>query len=119
VQEEQEARRVLLQEALGHLRRRRSKRRGAVADDAAMLLDLMAGYQRRLDELPVEWAESAPGLRDQNRRREMILDVLQVERDALIRMRDEDEIDDEVLRTLQRELDLEESRVHTGGPEHN
>jgi hypothetical protein len=37
-----------------------------------------------------------------------------VEREALIRLRDGDEISDEVLRTLQHELDLAESRVHTG-----
>ena len=37
-----------------------------------------------------------------------------VEREALIRLRNEGQIDDEVLRTLQRELDIEESRVHTG-----
>jgi Arc/MetJ family transcription regulator len=42
------------------------------------------------------------------------LAVLQAEREALIRLRDEGQIDDEVLRTLQREFDLEESRVHTG-----
>jgi CPA1 family monovalent cation:H+ antiporter len=40
--------------------------------------------------------------------------VLQAERAALMRLWDEGQIDDEVLRTLQRELDLEESRVHTG-----
>jgi NhaP-type Na+/H+ or K+/H+ antiporter len=43
-----------------------------------------------------------------------ILTVLQVEREALIRLRDERQIDDEVFRTLQPELDLTESRVHTG-----
>jgi CPA1 family monovalent cation:H+ antiporter len=32
----------------------------------------------------------------------------------LIRLRNEGRIDDEVLRMLQRELDLAESRVHTG-----
>jgi hypothetical protein len=48
------------------------------------------------------------------RRNGAILAVLQVEREALICLRDEGQIDDEVLRTLQRELDLEESRVHTG-----
>jgi hypothetical protein len=48
------------------------------------------------------------------RRSDAILAVLQAQREALIRLRDEGQIDDEVLRTLQRELDLEESRVHTG-----
>ena len=64
--------------------------------------------------MPVEREERVQGLVDQARRSAAILAVLQVEREALIRLRDEGQIDDEVLRTLQRELDLEESRMHTG-----
>jgi hypothetical protein len=51
---------------------------------------------------------------DQARRNEAILAALQVEREAVIRLRNEGRIDDGVLRTLQRELDFAESRVHTG-----
>ena len=108
--EEQEARRVLLQEALVHLARTRSKNR----DQAAMFGELIASYQQRLDSMPAERERHVEGLVDQARRSAAILAVLQVEREALIRLRDEEQIDDEVLRTLQRELDLEESRVHTG-----
>ena len=108
--EEQEARRVLLREALVHLDRKRSKNR----DQSAMFGELIASYQQRLDAMPVEREEGVQGLVDQVRRSDAILAVLQVEREALIRLRDEGQIDDEVLRTLQRELDLEESRVHTG-----
>ena len=108
--EEQEARRVLLREAIVHLDRRRSKDR----DQSAMLGELIATYQRRLDAIPAAHEERTQGLTDQTRRSEAILTVLQVEQEALIRLRDENLIDDEVLRTLQRELDLEESRVHTG-----
>jgi hypothetical protein len=54
------------------------------------------------------------GLVDRTRRSDAILAVIQVEREALIRLRDKGQIDDEVMRTLQQELDLEESRVHTG-----
>jgi monovalent cation/hydrogen antiporter len=108
--EEQEARRVLLREALVHLDRKRSKHR----DQSAMFGELIASYQQRLDAMPVEREGRVQGLVDQARRSAAILAVLQVEREALIRLRDEGQIDDEVLRTLQRELDLEESRVHTG-----
>ena len=108
--EEQEARRVLLREALVHLRRKRSKNR----DQSVMFGELIANYQQRLDAMPVEREERVQGLVDQARRSDAILAVLQAEREALIRLRDEGQIDDEVLRTLQRELDLEESRVHTG-----
>jgi CPA1 family monovalent cation:H+ antiporter len=108
--EEQEARRVLLREALVHLDRRRTKNQ----DQSAMLGELIAGYQHRLDAIPVEREERPQGLVDQAKRNDAILAVLQVEREALIRLRNEGQIDDDVLRTLQRELDLEESRVHTG-----
>ena len=68
--------------------------------------------------MPAEREERIQGLVDQTRRNDAILAVLQVEREALIRLRNEGRIDDEVLRTLQRELDLEESRVHTGSIMH-
>jgi monovalent cation/hydrogen antiporter len=108
--EEQEARRVMLQEALVHLARKRSKNR----EQSAMLGELIASYQRRLDAMPAEREEQVKGLIDHNRRSEAVLAALQVEREALIRLRNEGQIDDEVLRTLQRELDFTESRVHTG-----
>jgi CPA1 family monovalent cation:H+ antiporter len=108
--EEQEARRVMLREALVHLARKRSKNR----DQSAMFGELIASYQRRLDAMPAEREERAQGLVDQARRNEAILAALQVEREAVIRLRNEGRIDDEVLRTLQRELDFAESRVHTG-----
>jgi NhaP-type Na+/H+ or K+/H+ antiporter len=107
--EEQDARRVLLREALVHLDRKRSKNR----DQSAMLGELMAGYQQRLDAVPAE-RERVEGLVDQALRSTAILEVLHAERVALIRLWDEGQINDDVLRTLQRELDLEESRVHTG-----
>ena len=100
----------MLREALVHLDRKRSKNR----DQSAMFGELIASYQRRLDAMPAEREEPAQGLIDQSRRNDAILAALQVERDVLIELRNEGRIDDEVLRTLQRELDFAESRVHTG-----
>jgi monovalent cation/hydrogen antiporter len=108
--EEQEARRILLREALVHLDRKRSKNR----DQAGMFSELIGSYQRRLDALPAEREEPIQGLVDHASRQEAMLAVLKVEREALIRLRDEGRIDDEVMRTLQRELDLTESRMHSG-----
>jgi Na+/H+ antiporter len=108
--EEQDARRVLLREALVHLDRKRSKNR----DQSTMFGELIAGYQQMLDAMPAEREARARGMVDQARRSAAILDVLQTQRAALLRLWDDGRIDDEVLRTLQRELDLEESRVHTG-----
>jgi len=38
-------------------------------------------------------------------------ELLQAERDTLVRMRNEHRISDEVLRRVQRDLDLEEARL--------
>jgi Na+/H+ antiporter len=108
--EEQEARRILLREALVHLDRKRSRNR----EQAGMFSELIGSYQRRLDALPAEREEPMQGLIDHASRQEATLAVLQVERETLIRLRDEGQIDDEVMRTLQRELDLTESRMHSG-----
>jgi NhaP-type Na+/H+ or K+/H+ antiporter len=108
--EEQEARRMLLREAMVHLDRARAKDEGdagAIFDEALVL------YQQRLDAVPVHRQERVGGQTNYLRRREVLLGALQVERVTLIRLRDEGRIDDEVLRTLQRELDLTESRTHT------
>lgn len=107
--EEREARRTMLREALAHLSRRRSRERY----HASMLNELIRTYQHRLDALPAEQDVASAPNADGTARREAILDVLQVERSTLLRLRDEGQLDDEVLRTLQRELDLAESRVHT------
>lgn len=107
--EERETRRTMLREALGHLSRRRSRDRY----HSSMLKELIRSYQHRLDSLPAEAEESVSATTDGAARRDAILDVLQVERATLLRLRDEGQVDDEVLRTLQRELDLAESRVHT------
>jgi CPA1 family monovalent cation:H+ antiporter len=108
--EEQEARRILLREALVHLDRKRSRSR----DQAGIYSELIGSYQRRLDALPAEREEPIQGLVDHASRQKAVLSVLQVERETLIRLRDEGRIDDEVMRTLQRELDLTESRMHSG-----
>jgi len=108
--EEQEARRLMLREALVHLDRKRTKNR----DQSAMFGELIASYQRRLNALPTEREEQAQGLVDRASRNNAILAALQIERETLIRLWSEGRIDDEVLRLLQRELDFAESRVHTG-----
>lgn len=107
--EEQEARRMLLRDAIAHLSRRRAKHK----DKSAMFSELIAMYQTRLDSLPAEF-EVEPRLNvDYSDRKAAMMEVLQVERDSLIRMRDDGNIDEESLRSLQYELDLTESRIHT------
>ena len=107
--EEQEAQRVLLREAIAHLSRRRAKRK----EKSAMFSELIAMYQRRLDSLPAEMEIAPLGNIDYSDRKAAMLEVLQVERESLIRMRDDGQINEEILRSLQYELDLTESRIHT------
>ena len=109
IYEEQDARRTMLREALVHLGRRRSKDRY----ENAILEELMTTYQRRLDAVPSNRHVSGKTAQSGKLRREALLEVTEIERATLLRLRDEDRIDDEVLRSLQRELDLMESRIHT------
>ncbi len=108
--EEQYARRTLLEEALAYLNRRRSSERY----EAGTLRDLMSNYQRRLDAMPIERPESYATASSRSERQVLVLEVLKVERQALLRLRDEGHISDEVVRSIQRELDLSESHVYTG-----
>ena len=120
--EEQEARRVLLREAMVHLDRARSDYKGADKDVAREIFDeVSARYQQKLDAVPMAWPGAGPAARmmDYARRSEVILGAIGAERQALVRLRDEGRIDDEVVRSLQRELDLAESRMYTGSRREN
>jgi CPA1 family monovalent cation:H+ antiporter len=44
----------------------------------------------------------------------LLLEVLQVERESLLKLRNDAAIGDDVLRAIQRDLDLLESHIHTG-----
>ncbi len=107
--EEQQARRTMLHAALAYLDRRRS----AEAYESDVLDELRTVYRARLEAVPTTRQQVLRGNTSRKQRHQAILDVLEVERATLLRLRDEQHIDDEVLRTLQRELDLSESRVHT------
>jgi CPA1 family monovalent cation:H+ antiporter len=104
--EEQEARRIVLEAALSHLedaKRRDSK------ESASLYEDLARHYRQRL-------ASVQPGhvnqeeVADHDRYTELTREALRVERDTAVRLRNEGRINDEVLRRIERELDLGESR---------
>jgi monovalent cation/hydrogen antiporter len=77
------------------------------------LLDqLRATYRHRSEHLEKhEHAGEGDEDRELIEHREIRRTVIDAERDALARLRAEDEIDDEVLRRLEREIDLEERRM--------
>jgi monovalent cation/hydrogen antiporter len=104
--EEQEARRIVIEAALSHLEE------GRVKDGEASsgLYDHLAGhYRKRLVSLhPTE--ENNRDVANNNRYLALSRETRRIEREAAIRLRDEGRINDQVLRRIERELDLDESR---------
>lgn len=107
--EERYARRRLVEDVLRHLNRRRVQERF----DPAVVTEMLSIYERRLRALPIEELEGdEEGSRLQ--RNALLLEMLQIERESLIQLRNEAAISDDVARTIERDLDLLESHVHTG-----
>jgi CPA1 family monovalent cation:H+ antiporter len=107
--EERQARRRLVEEVLRYLNRRRVQERF----DSAVVKEMLSMYERRLRALPIEELENnEAGSRMQ--RDALLLEILQVERESLIQLRNDAAISDDVARSIQRDLDLLESHVHTG-----
>jgi hypothetical protein len=74
---------------------------------------MLSIYERRLRALPIEELKGdEEGSR--MRRDALLLEMLQIERESLIQLRNEAAISDDVARTIERDLDLLESHVHTG-----
>ena len=108
--EELEARRIVTSAAVAHLEDAKLR------DDSRsieMYEDLAQHYRHRLASLGQ--AEDTDEAILHNRFLELSLEVLRVERETAIRLRNEGRINDTVLRRIERELDLNESRL--AGPE--
>jgi CPA1 family monovalent cation:H+ antiporter len=106
--EEKEARREILQSALAYL----SEKQQAEPEFAEVYADLAQHYRRRL----VAYAED-PGDGEgtvarqfHNRHVDLSRELLRVERQTAVQLRNERRISDELLRELERELDLGEAR---------
>ena len=107
--EEEEARRIITSTALSHL----ENARGADLEDfAAVYDDLSRRYTRRLASLSQESADDG-GMSNQEllRYRKILGELLRLERKTAVRLRNEGRINDEVLRKIQHELDLSETRL--------
>lgn len=107
--EERRARRRLVEDALRYLNRRRVQDRY----EPGVVRDLLSIYERRLRALPVDDVEETEGF-SRMQRDALLLEVLQVERESLLKLRNDASIGDDVLRAIQRDLDLLESHIHTG-----
>ena len=104
--EEQEARRIVIEAAMSHLadaKQRDSKESGSFYEH------LTQHYQQRLVSLQPD--EGNHETSDHDRYLALALEALRIERATAIRLRDEGRINDEVLRRIERELDLTESNT--------
>jgi Na+/H+ antiporter len=107
--EEETARRLVLQEVIAQLEEGRQSA-GEDSATAHEYEDLLHEYGDRLEELEGD-AESHLEGRGREPRVSLVLSALTAERRAILRLRDEGRISDDVWRTLEYEVDLTESRV--------
>jgi Na+/H+ antiporter len=105
--EEQEARRRMVQSALAYLEKKLER------DDSPIMRDLLEHYKQRLallEETEEDEETRQTGAEDFRRYRKMAQKLRMVERSAILEMHSSNQINDEVLRTLERELDLLDAR---------
>ena len=104
--EEGEARRILLRAAVDHLKEERERDR----ENDHTYDDLLHQYSHRLELI----SDCGPGIGAETQMNPLIKilqDTTAVEREALLHLRDEGRIGDQLHRTLERELDLNQSRL--------
>jgi CPA1 family monovalent cation:H+ antiporter len=106
VREEEEARRTSTQAALDEL----GRLRGAWPGHLPLIERLEGTFQHRLEHLS-EDGEASDVEQERLEHREILGRVLKAERQAVAEMRERGQIDDGVLRAMERELDLEELRL--------
>jgi CPA1 family monovalent cation:H+ antiporter len=108
--ETKEARRIAIEEAMRYLRMEREK--AIENDDHHTFEDLIDRYSHRLEAYTGEHAvrSAEESLAIAQIRQRLAEGAIERERKAIIRLRDEGKISDDVLRTVERELDFEESK---------
>jgi len=107
--EEREARRAILQAALSHLEESRSR---GDAEDAEVYEDLARHYRHRLATLAEEGDRTDDVDPNFYRRfNDLSHELLRVERQTAVKLRNQRRISDELLREIEHELDLGEARI--------
>jgi Na+/H+ antiporter len=109
--EEKEARKIVLKSAINYLEEGRKSSAGPVEH---LYDDMLHRYRHKLALVGAGGEESVDGLGEEaySRLQTIAEGALQAERRTLIGLRDRGRIGDDVLRTLQRELDLAEAQFH-------
>ncbi len=108
--EEKEARRVMIQAGLKHLE---ESARNDKPEFSEIYDDLARHYRQRLATLSEDWQSLKDGVSPDfyKRSRELSREILGVKRQAAVHLRSQGRINDELLRQLERELDLDETRL--------
>ncbi|MGB6692083.1 MAG: Na+/H+ antiporter [Terracidiphilus sp.] len=104
--EEREVRRQMLSAAIHRIRVLRSPEDPS---DEEALDDLLHHYQQRLEEVNSANGAEVPIGTDYEQYRILSSQLRAVERSTILRLRDQNKINDGVLRTLERELDLQDA----------
>lgn len=105
--EEEGARREMAQAALAYLEQAREHDR---PEAKAVYEELIRFQRRRLDLLNEQPTDGAYSREEFNRFRDLSAQVRSVQRAALLHMRNENYINDQVMRKLEREIDIVEAR---------
>ena len=107
--EEQEARRIVIEAAVSHLED--AKERDG-KESAGLYEDLVRHYRQRLASVQPAGG-NLEDVADHDRYTELSREARRIERETAVRLRNEGRINDQVLRGIERELDLSESRFDT------
>jgi Na+/H+ antiporter len=114
--EEQEARRLMLEAALAQLRNR--DRGNDLPDSAELYDDIEKHYTSHLANISHQDGEPHNSARElYDRYLSFSQELLDTERRTAVQLRDEGRINDEVLRQLEHELDLSETRLTAAMPD--
>ena len=105
-EEEESARRQMIQAALAHLA---ASRKAHENEFAAVYDDLETHYGHRLHAIAGEETEEAEDSANHRKHTELVRELLAVERQTAVRLRNENRINDDTLRQLEHELDLRDS----------
>jgi monovalent cation/hydrogen antiporter len=108
--EEENARRAILEAALKYLENAREDAKPELADAYD---DLSRHYRARLANLNQEGRADSLALTIHNQYYELSRKLLQIERQTAVQLRSERRINDDLLRELEHELDLSESKLET------
>ena len=108
--EEQAARRTILETALAYLDKLRGQAKPELAE---VCHDLAQHYRSRLASLSEDGSTPADGIGPEFYKQYIDISrkLLEIERQTAVKLRNERRISDELLRELERELDLSESRL--------